>query len=422
MQVSGGAAVRPSVLFVNRVYFPEEGATGRLLGDLAHWLAGAGWRVTVLACGQAESRSADGPVDLVRAAAPDGRSGRATLAQLRALAGAAHQLPPADLTVTMTDPPLLALLGPGLKRRGSALVHWCHDLYPDLLGALGMRLAGPIRTALGGLAARAMSAHDATIAIGPAMADRLAARRRPPPRLTVIPNWADPAIRPDPPGAAAFRRAHGLAGRLVAMYAGNFGRLYDFRPLLDAAAALARRRPGLVLALVGEGARRAETQAEAARRGLGNVRFIPTQPRSRLAACLGAADLHLALMPDAALGCMEPCKVAGILAAGRPCVFLGPADSHAARLIGESGAGQVLRPHDASGLAAAIERLADNPGLRAAMASRAAAVAAPLGLETAAPAFQALALDLLEAGRAPGRQPAEPAPATPVAIAGPANG
>jgi hypothetical protein len=46
---------------------------------------------------------------------------------------AALKLPRHDVVVTMTDPPLLALIGPILRARWSCgLIHWSQDLYPDL--------------------------------------------------------------------------------------------------------------------------------------------------------------------------------------------------------------------------------------------------------------------------------------------------
>src|SRR5437762_833866 len=43
------ATANKSVLFVNRVYPPGQGATGELLAELAEAMAQRGWRVTVIA-------------------------------------------------------------------------------------------------------------------------------------------------------------------------------------------------------------------------------------------------------------------------------------------------------------------------------------------------------------------------------------
>jgi len=405
-KAASGVSVAPSVLFLNRVYPPDRGATGRVLADLAGRFVAAGWRATVLACGGPGRQTDAAGVRVVRVAAGEGRGPAATGRQLAALAGAALRLPCPDLAVTMTDPPFLALLGPLLRRRGAATVHWCHDLYPDVLPALEARVPEPALAALARPVRWAMADHDAVVAIGACMAARLVRAGLDGRAIPTIPNWPDPAIAPAPRAAAAVRAALGLSGHLVAMYAGNAGRAHRFGGLLDAAAALRDRRPDIAFVLVGDGARMADLTAAAAARGLGNVRFLPPQPADRLAATLGAADVHLATMAEAALGCLVPCKVYGALAAARPCLLLGPGGGEAARLLEGSGAGAVLAPQDGAGLAAWLERLADRPDLRRAMAAAALPAVAPHRLDRAAAAFLALAERLVAERGA--RAPAEP--------------
>lgn len=392
--------LRSSILFINRVYPPDAGATGRILRDLARRFAAAGWRVTVLACGAAErpieAGGGEDGITVLRTGAPDGRDVAASLRQLAALAAGLRRVPPVDVAVTMTDPPLLALLAPLLRRRpGAVLLHWCQDLYPDLLPALG---AGPVARLAGlgrGLAARAMAAHDAVVAIGGCMAERLAALGVPPERIATIANWAPPALRPDPAAAAAFRAAHGLNGRVVAMYSGNFGRAHPFGAVLGAAAQLRDRRPDLLLMMIGDGPKREALRQAAEERALTNLRFLEMQPEALLSGSLGAADLHLVTQHAAAEGLMVPCKLYGALAVGRPCLFLGPERGEAGRLLRSSGAGLVLGPEDGAGLAGALERLAEAPAERQAMAERALAAAARCRLDEAAAAFLGLATRLL---------------------------
>ena len=103
---------------------------------------------------------------------------------------------------------------------------------------------------------------------------------------------------------------------------------------------------------------------------------------------LGAADIHLATLRGELCGLMVPSKVYGILAAGRPCVFLGPAGSEVARLIRDSDAGGVLEHSNGASLATEIDGWIDNPkrleaaGVNALLASRAHNV------QIAAKAFQ----------------------------------
>lgn len=373
----------PSILFVNRVFPSDRGASGRCLADLAERAARAGWRVTVLADGAGPAEALCG-VAVVRAGGRgEGRPGlRGYLAALIRLTVRALALPRHDVVVTMTDPPLLALAGPLLAMRHGAAVHWCHDLFPALLPVLGVRLPSAVVRPLEGAMAAALRRHGRVIAIGRCMAGRLRALgvREP----AVVPNWGDPAIRPLPRAASGLRAELELGERFTVAYAGNFGLAHPLGGLLAAAADL----PEVAFLLVGDGRRHAAV-AEAAGR-LDNVRLLPFQPSGRLSDTLAAADLHVAVMDPRAEGLLVPCKVYGALAAGRPCLFLGPAGGEAARLLAEHGCGAVLDPGDAAGLAAAVRAYVADPARRAVEGARALAAAEAWNADAAAARFLAL--------------------------------
>lgn len=399
-----------SILFVNRVFPPERGATGRCLADLSGRLAAAGWRVTVLCDGRGPADAPPG-VTVVRTgkavADSGGPSPRAYVRSLARLGFAALRLPRPDVVVTMTDPPLLALAGPMIAAwHRAALVHWCHDLYPDLLPALGIAAPERVRRRVGRWMRRALRAHDGVLAIGRCMAERLTRSGIEADRITILPNWPDPAIRHDPGDAARMRSALGLDGRLVVAYAGNFGLAHPLGAVFDAAETLAGRCPEVLFLLVGEGRAHGAAVAEGARRGLANLRLLPYQPEERIGAVLGAADLHLVTMSPLAAGMLVPCKATGALAARRPCLFLGPAESEAARRIAEHRCGAVLDPADAAGLAAAIVAYRDDPRRRAEEGERAGRAAEDWTADAAALRFAAAVDAVLRDAPAPAALPA----------------
>lgn len=400
----------PSILFVNRVLPPSSGATGRCLLDLTTRLAAQGWRVTVLHDG-VESGSGPGGMELVGTAAggavhrplrpgtgnpadaaPDAR---AYLDSLRRLAVAGLKLPRHRLVVTMTDPPLLALAGPLLAaRHGASAIHWSHDLYPGLLPTLGVRYPRPLLVLTGATTARALRRHDRVVAIGRCMARRIMAMGVPQDRISVLPNWPDPAIRSIPHEANLLRGQLGLNGRFVVAYSGNLGLAHPMDGVLRAAVELAATDPDILFLVGGDGRGHAAFVRAVGELGLPNLRLLPWQPTDRLAAHLSAPDLHLATMKPEAAGLMVPSKVSGALAAGRPCLFLGPADSDAAHLVADCGA--VLDPADGSGLAATIRRYAADPALLARHGAAALAQAGSWDADRAAGRFSALAAGLLK--------------------------
>src|SRR5205814_3758061 len=123
---------------------------------------------------------------------------------------------------------------------------------------------------------------DAVVALGERMRRRLVEEKgADSSRVHVIHNWADcEAIQP---GAKdnGFSREHGLADRFVVMHSGNVGLSQNLEVAIEAAARL-QSRERLVLAIVGNGARREALERDVARRGLSNVRFLPYVPKEQL--------------------------------------------------------------------------------------------------------------------------------------------
>jgi colanic acid biosynthesis glycosyl transferase WcaI len=305
----------------------------------------------------------------------------------------ALRLPRHDVAVFLTDPPLQFLLGGWVHLfKRSRLAHWAQDIYPELAEELNvLRRRGLVARLLRGLAARSLRKFDAVVVIGACMKERMLARGIEPARLAVIPDWADTdAVRPTPREGNRFRAECGVMDQFVVMYSGNFGLAHDFTAILGAAARLQRERDDIAFLLVGDGPRLKDLQARVAAEGLRNIRLAPPQPLPRLAETLGAGDLHLVSMQDALCGLVVPSKIYGVLAAGRPAVFLGPAESEAAQLLTRHDCGTVLPAATADSLALAIHRWADDPAARAAAGERARRAAEAGGRAGALAAFARL--------------------------------
>ena len=156
------------------------------------------------------------------------------------------------------------------------------------------------------------------------------------------------------------RREWGLDGKFVVGYSGNLGRVHEFATVLDAAVQLADRED-IVFLFIGGGHQLGALKAEAGRRGLVNVQFQPYQPRERLAQSLGACDAHLVTLRSGLEGLVVPSKFYGIIAAGRPVLFVGAADGEIAGLVHEGQCGQAFQVGDAQALAQCLRGLADGP-------------------------------------------------------------
>ena len=279
------------VLALNQYYAPDASATAQLLTDLCEDLVKAGDEVRVVASRVQGDRRLpaheciDG-VEVVRPWSTGYGKGRLTsrfldgLSFVAAAASRACVVARPDVILALSAPPMVATAA-ALAARGRELplVHWVHDVYPDIALATGVL---PRRSALGStlqMLSRVTHRHAAmSIAVSSKMAEILKAHGQSADRVRVQENWADgAAIQPRPTASTSFRARHGLKGRFVVMYSGNLGLVHDIATPIRAAHELSRSCPDVVFVFVGAGARLAEARELAGEAA--NIRFLPAQPR-----------------------------------------------------------------------------------------------------------------------------------------------
>jgi glycosyltransferase involved in cell wall biosynthesis len=377
------------VIFLNRYFYPDHSATSQMLSDLAFFLADAGQEVCVVtscqlyddAAAVLPSRARIDGVDVHRVRTT--RFGRDQLVG-RAADYATFYLAAGwklwrmaragDVIVAKTDPPLISVVASLVARwRGARLVNWLQDVFPEVAEALGVRaLAGPQAGLLRRLRNGAFRSAAANVVLGERMASVVTRAGAPADRIRVIPNWADmEAIHPIAAAANPLRREWGLHGKFIVCYSGNLGRVHEFDTILDAAQCLSGKAEAIVFLFIGGGAQRGMVGDEVRRRKLPNVQFRPYQDRAGLSFSLGIGDVHLVSQRPEVEGYVFPSKLYGILAAGRPMVFIGDPQGEISLLVEREGIGVAIRQGDAVGLADQLLRLAGDPVLREGMGARA---------------------------------------------------
>ncbi len=240
------------------------------------------------------------------------------------------------------------------------------DLHPDAEFALGMLRR---ESKLGWLLERLSRAHmrraDRCVVLGPGQERLLLEKGVAPERIETIPVWSDAEeIEPLAHRENPLRKALGFEGRFVVMYSGNAGLAHTFDEILAVAQICAKRRPEVLFAFVGGGPRTAALQAFVREHELPNVVFLRYFPRDQLRYSLTAADVHLVTLRSEFVGVAVPGKLYGILASGRPVLFVGPDESSSAATVRAARAGQTIANGDAAGLAAGLEELIGSAELR----------------------------------------------------------
>jgi len=176
--------------------------------------------------------------------------------------------------------------------------------------------------------------------------------------VVLLPNGADTRMFDPDADGAAFRQAHGLQGRFVALYAGAHGMSNDLGILLEAASLL-REREDIAIVLLGDGKEKPALMQRAAQMNLDNVIFLPPVPKNEMPLALAAADACIAILKPVELyKTVYPNKVFDYMAAGRPVVLA--IDGVIRQVVEQAGAGLAVRPGDPARLAEALRNLADN--------------------------------------------------------------
>jgi colanic acid biosynthesis glycosyl transferase WcaI len=366
------------VVFVNRFFHPDQSATSQMLADLAFGLAKQGLQVVVVASRQTyedpraalpKSEIVSGVrIERVRSTA-FGRTrnlGRLfdylTFHWFATLA-AARLLRAGDVLVAKTDPPLISVpLSLVSRWRRVALVNWLQDLFPEVLAvAMGRsRLTGWLGW-LKNLRNRSLCTARVNVVLGARMARRVAAEGVPVETIQIIENWSDgERVRPVPREANALRAQWEMGERFVVGYSGNLGVAHEFGAIIEAAVLL-REHAGIAFLFIGAGAQLSRVKQAAEERGLSNVHFRPYQPQDRLAESLSVPDVHLVCLRPEMEGLIVPSKVYGVLAAGRPCIFIGDPQGEVAATLREIGCGTTVGAGAPAELATAIASLASSP-------------------------------------------------------------
>jgi colanic acid biosynthesis glycosyl transferase WcaI len=84
---------------------------------------------------------------------------------------------------------------------------------------------------------------------------------------------------------------------------------------------------------VGGGVTRPRMEEFIAQHGIRNVVMKPYQPRERLGELIALGDGHLVLVADGFEGLLLPSKFYGVMAAGRPTLYVGPSGGEVAQVI-----------------------------------------------------------------------------------------
>jgi glycosyltransferase involved in cell wall biosynthesis len=370
-----GLTSRARIIVISQFFGPDQSAVGQFLADFATGASEAGHDVLVI-CGAddyaAEAIAARGSVRRENTeSAAELSSGRGSIhvarvrtatfsqSKLKKLlsyatfyAGAvwrALRVPKPDIIVTLTAPPGLAWIGWLVQQiRGCRHVAWEMDLYPDIAISLNIPVARWTSMMLDFPRRRA----DAVIAPGDCMKIRLLQHRIPEDRIVVAENWAD--------GRTIFPLPFPAPRPLRILYSGNLGLAHDVATIRAVMVHLANH-PDFQFAFAGGGLARRELIEFCHERRIENASFPSYVRLQDLGASLAECHVGLVTQKLSTLGAVVPSKIYGLMAAGRPVLFIGPPEATPALLIRQFECGWHFDCGDDAEVSAFLLRLVEDP-------------------------------------------------------------
>jgi colanic acid biosynthesis glycosyl transferase WcaI len=161
----------------------------------------------------------------------------------------------------------------------------------------------------------------------------------------------------------SFRLEHGIGPNdFVVMYSGSIGLKQGLETLVEAASEL-RNYKDILFIILGEGPSLSELKSRAKQLNLGNLRFLPLQPRDRLPLQLAAADVLVITQRREMTAHVFPGKLLYYMAASRPILAAVNLDSETGRFVQRKQVGLVVPPENPKALAKAILDLRQGRGL-----------------------------------------------------------
>lgn len=364
-------------------FHPEPTGIGKYSGDMAAYLAAKGHEVRVVAAPpyypdwrigsgwrNAYSRSEWQGVAVWRAPlwVPAKPSGAKRVLHLLSYSLAAIPLLLRQLTwrpdVVLVVAPALACAPWGwLTARLTGAQAWLHvqDFEVDAAFQLGMlKSRGLGKRLINGLEHWLLRRFDRVSTISWRMLERTHEKGVAQEKLVFFPNWVGDEATAPANGPGRYRQELGLApDAVVALFSGTLGGKQGLELLPEVARQLAHR-PDIVFMICGDGVMKPGLESACA--GLPNVRLLPLQPAARLKELLETADLHMLPQHPGAADLVMPSKLTGMLASGRPVVTTSEPGTELARVVARCG--EVVEPGNVQAFAAAVQRLADDAGLR----------------------------------------------------------
>lgn len=369
------------ILFVHPGYWPYMAATNRALFDLTKYLASKGNEVHVICSGPTPKEfDVDAPTNLkiyegihihrirvlnIPFLKIDWRSPLTTL-KFFLEAGITTLLigRKSDVVVTLDLPPVMGIWGNivqlitfGKTRH----VCWLMDMITESRFDLEIWKYTNLKHSLIHYLHLLPYRHASLcIVLGQCMAERLTKHRIESSKTKVIGIWhhSNQATSLNFKANPLNFDEH-LLDKFIVMYAGNASSAHSFEAIQSTMHIL-KDDSQIHFVFVGDSDKLIEIEGFARINNLNNFTRLNPVDWEDLSKLLAVGNVHLVTLKDELKGTCVPSKLYGIMAAGKPVIFIGPEDSQSAKDVLDSSCGFVVNNSDSDKLSLLIRELAND--------------------------------------------------------------
>lgn len=227
-----------------------------------------------------------------------------------------------DCVYLESTPPIQGLLGSLLKIfRNIPFVYCLQDIFPDSLAGTSLAKKGGLLWKIGRVIEDFTYKHaDKIIVISEDFKKNIMAKGVPEDKIVVVYNWVDQNAVVDIPREKnkLFDKYNIDRKKFYIEYSGNIGLTQNMDMLLEVMKELKTTHPDIGLALVGEGAYKAQVEEIVKHDELTNVTMIPFQPYEDISHVFSLGDAGLVISKPGVGANSVPSKTWSIMSASRP--------------------------------------------------------------------------------------------------------
>ncbi len=349
------------IIFINRFFYPDHSATSQILSDLMFNITVDNVELHVITSRllyEGGERLAGNEiiygVNVHRVwTTNNGRSGLIGRAidyltfYLMSFVMMLQLVSKGDILVAKTDPPMISVLAAVVvKFKKGILVNWLQDLFPEV--ALKLKVKGLSEGNIYGFLKYirnwSLIFAKKNVVIGDVMANKLKDEIPQLNTIEIIHNWVvGQKIQSVNQKNNSLRNKWGLENKFVVGYSGNLGRAHDYKTIYECIKSVSKNKH-IMFVFIGGGVGMEKLKERVFKSGIDNIIFKPYQPIENLSESLSVSDVHIVTLEKELEGLIVPSKIYGILAVGRPIIFIGSEKGEFSKMLEKNQCGYIVAP------------------------------------------------------------------------------